>query len=58
MPGARNSCLYQERGLQELVRYHARTPDTPAGFDPNKPFELAANIREVEIQRGAATIIQ
>jgi hypothetical protein len=44
--------------LQELVSYYSRTPDTPAGFDLDKPFELPAKIREVEIQRGGATIIQ
>jgi hypothetical protein len=44
--------------LQELVSYYSRTPDTPEGFDLDKPFELPAKIREVEIQRGAATIIQ
>lgn len=44
--------------LQELVSYYSRTPDAPDGFDLDKPFELPAKIREVEIQRGAATIIQ
>jgi hypothetical protein len=44
--------------LQELVSYYSRTPDLPGGFDLDKPFELPANIREVEIQRGAATIVQ
>lgn len=44
--------------LQELVSYYSRTLETPDGFDLDKPFELPANIREVEIQRGAATIIQ
>jgi hypothetical protein len=44
--------------LQELVSYYSRTPETPDGFDLDKPFELPASIREVEIQRGAATIIQ
>ena len=44
--------------LQELVSYYSRSPDLPGGFDLDKPFELPANIREVEIQRGAATVIQ
>jgi hypothetical protein len=44
--------------LQELVSYYSRSPESPAGFDLDKPFDLPASIREVEIQRGAATIIQ
>ena len=44
--------------LQELVSYYSRTADTPEGVSIDKPFELPANIREVQIQRGAATIIQ
>lgn len=44
--------------LQELVSYYSRSPESPGGFDLDKPFELPANIREVEIQRGAATIVQ
>ena len=44
--------------LQELVSYYSRSSDLPNGFDLDKPFELPASIREVEIQRGAATVIQ
>ena len=44
--------------LQELVSYYSRSSDLPGGFDLDKPFDLPANIREVEIQRGAATVIQ
>lgn len=44
--------------LQELVSYYTRTPESPAGFSLDDPFELPHNIRQVEIQRGAATIIQ
>jgi hypothetical protein len=44
--------------LQEVVSYYSRSADLPAGIDLDKPFELPANIREVEIQRGAATVIQ
>jgi hypothetical protein len=44
--------------LQELVSYYSRSADLPGGFDLDKPFELPANIREIEIQRGAATVIQ
>jgi hypothetical protein len=44
--------------LQELVSYYSRTPEMPEGVQLDKPFELPANIRAIEIQRGAATIIQ
>jgi hypothetical protein len=44
--------------LQELVNYYTRTPELPGGFDLDKPFELPHNIRQIDIQRGAATIIQ
>jgi hypothetical protein len=44
--------------LQELVSYYSRTPETPDGVSIETPFELPANIREVLIQRGAATVIQ
>jgi hypothetical protein len=44
--------------LQELVSYYTRTPDLPGGFNLDQPFELPHNIRQIDIQRGAATIIQ
>jgi hypothetical protein len=44
--------------LQALVSYYSKSPELPAGFELDKPFDLPANIREVEIQRGAATIVQ
>jgi hypothetical protein len=44
--------------LQELVSYYSRTADHPEGFSLDQPFELPANIREIQIGRGAATVIQ
>jgi hypothetical protein len=44
--------------FQELVTYYSRSPDLPNGFDLDKPFDLPAHIREVEIQRGGATVVQ
>ena len=44
--------------LQELVSFYSKTPDLPGGFDLDTPFDLPAAIREVEIQRGSATIVQ
>jgi len=44
--------------LQELVSYYTKTPETPAGFDLDKPFPLPANIKSVETRRGQATVVQ
>lgn len=44
--------------LQTLVSYYTRTPETPQGFDIDKPFPLPANIRAVETKRGEATVVQ
>ncbi len=44
--------------LQEVVSHYTRTPEMPHGFDLDKPFELPHKIRQVQIQRGAATIVQ
>jgi hypothetical protein len=44
--------------LQELVAYYTKSPEMPDGFNLDKPFDLPANIRQVEIQRGAATVVQ
>jgi hypothetical protein len=44
--------------LQEVIAYYTKTPELPQGFDLDKPFPLPAAIREVQLQRGAATIVQ
>ncbi len=44
--------------FQELVDYFLRTPEMPDGVQLDKPFPLPDRIREVQIQRGAATIVQ
>jgi hypothetical protein len=44
--------------LQEVVSYYSKTPENPQGFDLTKPFDLPQNIRQVELQTGAATIVQ
>jgi hypothetical protein len=44
--------------LQELVAYYSRTPENPRGISMDDPFELPARIREIQVQRGQATIVQ
>jgi hypothetical protein len=44
--------------LQDVVAQYSKTPELPNGFQLDKPFDLPANIREVRLQHGAATIIQ
>jgi hypothetical protein len=44
--------------LQEIISYYSKTPEHPNGWDMDSPFVLPHNIRQVEVQRGAATIIQ
>ena len=44
--------------LQELLGYYSRTPENPAGISMDDPFELPASIREIQVQRGQANIVQ
>ena len=44
--------------LQEIVSYYSRTPDKPAGIGLDDPFALPARIREIQVQRGQAIIVQ
>ena len=44
--------------LQEIVTYYSRTPEKPAGISLDDPFELPARIRQIEVQRGQAIIVQ
>jgi hypothetical protein len=44
--------------LQELVAYYSRTPSAPQGIRLDDPFELPANIRQIEVGRGQAVVIQ
>jgi len=44
--------------LQQVVNYYTRTPENPAGFDLDKPFDLPSNIRSLDTRRGQATIVQ
>ncbi len=44
--------------LQEIVSYYSRTPDKPAGIGIDDPFALPARIREIQVERGHAIIVQ
>ena len=44
--------------LQELITYYSRSPQLPAGVTLTKPFPLPAGVRDLAIQRGAATVVQ
>jgi len=44
--------------LQEIVSYYSRTPEKPAGISLDDPFELPARIREIQVDRGQAIIVQ
>jgi hypothetical protein len=44
--------------LQEIVSYYSRTAENPAGLSLDDPFALPARIREIQVQRGQAIIVQ
>jgi len=44
--------------LQSVITHYSKTPQSPEGFNLDKPFDLPAAIRTVETQRGTAIIIQ
>lgn len=44
--------------LQEIVGYYSRTPQNPAGISLDDPFALPARIREIQVDRGQAVVIQ
>jgi len=44
--------------LQEIVTYYSRTADNPSGVSLDDPFALPARIREIQVERGQAIIVQ
>ena len=44
--------------LQEIVSYYSRTAANPVGIGLDDPFALPARIREIQVQRGQAIIVQ
>ena len=44
--------------LQEIVAYYSKTPSKPAGISLDDEFELPARIREIQVERGQAIVVQ
>lgn len=44
--------------LQEILGYYSRTPQNPAGIKLDDPFTLPARIREIQVERGQAVVVQ
>lgn len=44
--------------VQELLSFYSRTAEDPDGINMDDPFELPAQIREIRVAPGAATIVQ
>lgn len=44
--------------LQQIVGYYSRSPARPSGFSLDDAVALPARIREIQIQRGRAIVIQ
>ena len=44
--------------LQEIVGYYSRSAQNPSGFNIDDPFSLPARIREIQVERGQAIIVQ
>jgi hypothetical protein len=47
-----------KRVLQELVSYYSRSPERPDGINLDDPFELPAAIRQIEVGKGQAVVVQ
>jgi hypothetical protein len=44
--------------LQELLTYYSRTPASPRGLSLDDPFPLPARIRQIDMRRGEALVVQ
>ena len=44
--------------LQEILSYYTRTAERPEGLSLDDPFALPSNIREIQVDRGQAIVIQ
>ena len=44
--------------LQEIVTYYSKSPSRPGGINLDDQFALPARIREIQVERGQAIIVQ
>jgi hypothetical protein len=44
--------------VQELVTYYSRTPQNPRGLNLDDPFPLPSRIRQIDVRRGEAVVLQ
>ena|SRR5215471_1599742 len=44
--------------LQEILSYYSRSPEHPEGINLDDPFTLPVNIREIQVGRGQAIVVQ
>jgi hypothetical protein len=44
--------------LQELLSLYSRSPERPRGVSLDDPFPLPANIRQIDVGRGEAVVVQ
>jgi hypothetical protein len=44
--------------LQEILSYYSRSPERPDGINIDDPFALPVNIREIQVGRGQAIVVQ
>jgi hypothetical protein len=44
--------------LQELVSYYSRSPERPDGINLDDPFELPVAIRQIDVAKGEAVVVQ
>jgi hypothetical protein len=44
--------------LQELLSHYSRTPEHEKGLNMDEPFELPARIREIQVGKGQAVVLQ
>jgi hypothetical protein len=44
--------------LQQIVSYYSRSETFPSGINLDDPFNLPARIREIQVERGRAIVVQ
>jgi hypothetical protein len=44
--------------LQEIVTYYSKSPASPNGVAIEKPFPLPSGIREIQLAKGQAVLVQ